>query len=449
MDLENTNSFLINEFKNYSDLKYDARNYKVKTLLSTKIKITSDMSLLKRKIVNGLEFSNDAFHELCVEHVIPQSIENDAVTLNNDDIIKYITIDTIEKEAAKLNGKYMDIFYKYGLESKNCDPQYFYTKLFYRYFLGYEYLPIEARNKQKKTKDIIGKANALEKYILDALTNVLTSHGFKCVPTSQFRNIEARVVKIKLHEALNDKDKLTINCDDVYQDLLSFSKTKENYWKPTASPKEQLRTDVCEMHSAKIVAEQTGIPQEYLYKMLNGQKPITTKNLVKIYSYIFDGNSSAYNYVYYVSGDETQREINRLYTKASELVLNKFSNIPVENLIYACLYNPIYRKTSISINDSICNNAFGIKYNYAPLLDALELLGNQFYNNKLQTGVEMTPTLIDDLLKDIKVIKKHVLAEYKDLLKASTTTYYDVSSKDGNITITRNTNLIKKIIKLI
>ena len=61
----------------------------------------------------------------------------------------------------------------------------------------------------------------------------------------------------------------------------------------------------------------------------------------------------------------------------------------------------------------------------------------------------MTPTLIEDLLKDIKVIKKHILAEYKDLIKASTTTYYDVSSKDGNITITRNTNLIKKIIKLI
>ena len=183
--------------------------------------------------------------------------------------------------------------------------------------------------------------------------------------------------------------------------------------------------------------------------MINGQKPITTKNLAKIYSYIFNGGSSAYNYVYYISGDETQREINRLYTKASELVSKKLSNIPVDNLIYACLYNPIYNKTSTSINDSICNNVFGIKYNYAPLLDALELLGNKFYNNKLQTGVEMTPTLIEDLLKDIKVIKKHVLAEYKDLIKSSTTTYYDVSSKDGNITITRNTNLIKKIIKLI
>ena len=449
MDLENTNYFLINELNSNSELKFQARNYKVKETLSNTIVITPDMNLLTKKIINGLDFSSDAFHELCINHAIPQSIENDAVTLNNEDIIKYITIDTIEKEAAKLNGKYMDIFYKYGLESKNCDPQYFYTKLFYRYFLGYEYLPIEARNKQKKTKNIIEKANALEKYISDALTNVLTTHGFNCVPTSQFRNIEARVVKIKLHKALNDNEVLTIDCDSVYQDLLSFSKTKENYWKPTASPKEQLRNDVCEMHSAKIVAEHTGIPQEYLYKMINGQKPITTKNLAKIYSYIFNGGSSAYNYVYYISGDETQREINRLYTKASELVSNKLSNIPVENLIYACLYNPIYRKTSISINDSICNNAFGIKYNYAPLLDALDLLGNKFYNNKLQTGVEMTPTLIEDLLKDIKVIKKHILAEYKDLIKASTTTYYDVSSKDGNITITRNTNLIKKIIKLI
>ena len=61
----------------------------------------------------------------------------------------------------------------------------------------------------------------------------------------------------------------------------------------------------------------------------------------------------------------------------------------------------------------------------------------------------MTPTLIEDLLKDIKVIKKHILAEYKDLIKASTTTYYEVSSKNRTITITRNTNQIKKIIKLI
>ena len=41
MDLESTNSFLINEFNNYSDLKYDARNYKVKTLLSNHIRYES------------------------------------------------------------------------------------------------------------------------------------------------------------------------------------------------------------------------------------------------------------------------------------------------------------------------------------------------------------------------------------------------------------------------
>ena len=83
MDLENTNYFLINELNSNSELKFQARNYKVKETLSNTIVITPDMNLLTKKIINGLDFSSDAFHELCINHAIPQSIENDAVTLNN------------------------------------------------------------------------------------------------------------------------------------------------------------------------------------------------------------------------------------------------------------------------------------------------------------------------------------------------------------------------------
>lgn len=452
MDFENTNFFLINDLYSYSELRYKARNYKVKTLLSDKIQIDSSMNDITKKIINGLDFSNDAYHKLCTEHAIPQSLENEAITVNENDINTYVFINAIENQSLKLGNRYKDIFYKYGLESNNCDPQYFYTKLFYRYFLGYEYLPISARNKQKKTKELIEKANVLEAYLANALTDVLTNHGFECTPSTQFRNIDTFIIKKMLFDSLNNNETIEFNLyNDIINTIQEFSKTKENHWTPSLPPKEQLRRDVCEMNSAKYVSENTGIPLDYLYKMINGQKPITTKNLAKIYSFILRGNPSAYEYIYYISGEETQRKINNLYFKAIELAEHNILNydLPVEKLVNNNLFDPSYKKISIAINDKDCNNVYGINFDYVPLLDALNLLGNNFYGNKLQTGLELTSELFEDLLKEIKPIKKYVLSEYKDLIRASTTTYYDVYSKDGKLTITRNTNQIKKFIKLI